>query len=401
MHQITKIFLLLLIAVSSFAQQQIRVMAYNVKGFPSNNNVAADLKIVLNQIKPTILLTVELDGSNAVSQFLNNVLSTKYKASTEVDIKWGTGNECAVFYVDSLLTYLGPAKIIPSDPRPIAEFTFVHKITNDTLTIFGVHLKAYPEDSTRRANSINDLRNRSKQLNSKSNYLVCGDFNIFTSTETAFQKLLDKSSPGYFVDMLNVNGNWNRNFQLAQYCTWSTRGGTNTRFDMILISKAVNESGGIDYIPNSFKIFGNDGGHFYTDVNSGSNSWFLNDPSVGASLKNASGHLPVYADFAFGVPTNIFNTKEIPASYVLYQNYPNPFNPFTIINYQLPTAGYVSLKIYDLLGKEVAVLVNEYQPAGIYNSQFLIGNSQLTSGVYFYQLKVGNFVQTKKMMLIK
>lgn len=401
MHQITKIFLLLLITVSSFAQQQIRVMAYNVQRFPANNNVSADLKIVLNQIKPTILLTVELDGSNAVTQFLDNVLNTKYKASTEVNIKWGTGNECAVFYVDSLLTYLGPAKIIPSDPRPIAEFTFVHKITNDTLTIFGVHLKAYPEDSTRRANSVNDLRNRTKQLNSKSNYIVCGDFNIFTSTETAFQKLIDKSSSGYFIDMLNIMGHWSDIFQFASASTYSTTD-LDTRLDMILVSPSLMTSGGIDYKTGSFKIFGNDNGnHFNKSITNGINAWFSNDPSIGASLIKASDHLPVFADFDFGVKTAIVEQKDLPLSFELKQNYPNPFNPFTIINYQLPTAGYVLLKIYDLIGRELAVLVNEYRPAGTYNSQFLLGNSQLPSGVYFYQLKVGNFVQTKKMMLIK
>lgn len=400
MSRITKISLFLLIAISSFAQQQVRVMAYNVHRFPAYNNAEADLKIVLNQIKPTILLTVELDGSSAVTQFLNNVLNTKYKASTEVNINWGTGNECAVFYIDSLLTYISPAKIISSDPRPIAEFTFVHKITNDTLTIFGVHLKAYPEDSTRRANSVNDLRNRTLQLNSKSNYLVCGDFNIFKSTESAFQKLIDKSSPGYFIDVLNLAGNWSNNYQLASASTYSTSD-LDTRLDMILISPSLQIPGGIDYKTGSLKIFGNDdGNHFNKSITSGSNSWFLNDTSIGTSLKNASDHLPVFADFDFGVGATVVK-QELPLSFELKQNYPNPFNPSTTITYKLPFAGYVSLKIYDLMGREIAILVNEYLPAGIYNSQFLIGNSQFPSGVYFYQLKVGNFIQTKKMMLIK
>jgi len=381
-------------------------MTYNVKQFPANNNVPNDLRVIVNQIKPTILLITELDGSTAVTQFLNGVLTQKYKASLDVNISWGNGNECAVFYLDSLIIYLG-SKMIPAETRPIAEFKFVHKFyPNDTLIVFGVHLKAntITGDNSlniaKRAKAIDSLRSRTTRLDGIINYMVVGDFNILTSTELAMTKLTDTSKPGYFIDMLNVSGNWNRNFQLAQYCTWSTRGGINTRFDMILISKAVNEPGGIDYVPNSFKIFGNDGGPFYTDVNSGSNSWFLNDPSIGTSLKNASDHLPVFADFDFGIGTAVVQ-QELPLSFELKQNYPNPFNSSTIITYKLPFAGYVSLKIYDLMGREIAVLVNEYLPAGIYNSQFLIGNSQFSSGVYFYQLKVGNFVQTKKMMLIK
>lgn len=92
---------------------------------------------------------------------------------------------------------------------------------------------------------------------------------------------------------------------------------------------------------------------------------------------------------------------EIPIEFSLEQNYPNPFNPSTTISYQLPTAGYVTLKVYDVLGREVATLVDENQVAGIYNSKFTTQNYGLTSGVYFYTLKTGNYVQTNKMILVK
>jgi hypothetical protein len=89
----------------------------------------------------------------------------------------------------------------------------------------------------------------------------------------------------------------------------------------------------------------------------------------------------------------------IPTKYALNQNYPNPFNPSTVINYQLPEAGQVTLKVYDVLGNEVSTLVNEFKQAGVYNAKF--SNSQLSSGIYFYKLQVGNFVSVKKMMLTK
>ncbi|MFA7418439.1 MAG: T9SS type A sorting domain-containing protein [Melioribacteraceae bacterium] len=95
------------------------------------------------------------------------------------------------------------------------------------------------------------------------------------------------------------------------------------------------------------------------------------------------------------------NTHEVPADFELSQNYPNPFNPETTIRYKLQAASNVSLKIYDALGNEVATLVNEFQQPGAYNSQFSIRNSQFSSGVYFYTLKAGSFVSTKKMILIK
>ncbi len=87
----------------------------------------------------------------------------------------------------------------------------------------------------------------------------------------------------------------------------------------------------------------------------------------------------------------------------LDQNYPNPFNPGTVIRYQIPEAGYVSLKVYDLLGREDATLVEEVKPAGSYEIEF--DGSKLSSGVYFYKLSAtggaGSYMDTKKMILIK
>jgi hypothetical protein len=86
-------------------------------------------------------------------------------------------------------------------------------------------------------------------------------------------------------------------------------------------------------------------------------------------------------------------------SYQLFQNYPNPFNPATNIKFRIPEFGFASLKVYDLLGNEVATLVDEYKPAGNYEIEF--DASKLSSGIYFYKLRAGNFIQTKKMILLK
>ncbi len=92
-------------------------------------------------------------------------------------------------------------------------------------------------------------------------------------------------------------------------------------------------------------------------------------------------------------------------NYALSQNYPNPFNPSTVINYQVADAGFISLKVYDILGKEVATLVDEEKSSGSYqvlfNAKEANNGKELSSGVYFYTLKAGNFVQTKKMILIR
>lgn len=93
------------------------------------------------------------------------------------------------------------------------------------------------------------------------------------------------------------------------------------------------------------------------------------------------------------------NGNTVPVEYALSQNYPNPFNPTTKINFALPKSGLVTMKIYDILGKEVATLVNEVKNAGTYTVDFNASN--LTSGVYFYKVSVNGFSEVKKMLLLK
>ena len=97
--------------------------------------------------------------------------------------------------------------------------------------------------------------------------------------------------------------------------------------------------------------------------------------------------------------TGVQGTVVIPKDFVLFQNYPNPFNPTTVIHYYLPVASHAVVKVYDVLGREVATLVNEQKSAGSYQVTF--DAHLLTSGVYFYSLQAGSFAETKKLILIK
>ena len=97
---------------------------------------------------------------------------------------------------------------------------------------------------------------------------------------------------------------------------------------------------------------------------------------------------------------NVINNQiRLPKKFKLHQNYPNPFNPVTQLEFGIPKLGFVSLKVYDILGKEVMTLVNETKPAGIYKIEF--NGSNLSSGVYFYRLESAEFVDIKRMILVK
>ena len=93
------------------------------------------------------------------------------------------------------------------------------------------------------------------------------------------------------------------------------------------------------------------------------------------------------------------SSSEFPSKFNLTQNYPNPFNPSTKISWQAPVGSWQTLKIYDVLGTEIATLIDEYKSSGSYDVDF--NSTNLSSGVYFYQLKVGSLIQTRKMLLLR
>ncbi len=107
----------------------------------------------------------------------------------------------------------------------------------------------------------------------------------------------------------------------------------------------------------------------------------------------------VYKTVSIPMTTGVQQVSEVPLVFALDQNYPNPFNPSTTIKYALPSESNVTLKVYNLLGQEVATLVNDVQKAGSYEATF--NASTLASGVYVYRIQAGANVETKKMMLLK
>ena len=111
-----------------------------------------------------------------------------------------------------------------------------------------------------------------------------------------------------------------------------------------------------------------------------------------------------FDDFQYGTPaTDIEESTSQIKDYALYQNYPNPFNPSTIIRYQVPKRSFVTLKVYDILGRELSTLVNEEKDNGIYSVEFSSSalGKNITSGIYFYTFKSGSYISTKKLLLLK
>jgi hypothetical protein len=159
----------------------------------------------------------------------------------------------------------------------------------------------------------------------------------------------------------------------------------------------VNAGNDTSYVLSSVSISDTIGITAYNKTYSPANE--LDSTIVNVNMTNGNESWYAYAVDTSATTGIIQSKNTILNDYGLYQNYPNPFNPSTVISYQVASIGKVNLKVFDLLGREVAMLVNEVKSAGNYKVTFNAAN--LPSGVYFYMLQAGKYAETKKLVLIK
>jgi len=163
---------------------------------------------------------------------------------------------------------------------------------------------------------------------------------------------------------------------------------------------AINPSGDIFAGATDGVFRSTDNGDTWTEINTGLTTTYVFSFAI-----NSTGHI-FAGTFGGGVLRSIESTTsvreiagELPSSFSLSQNYPNPFNPTTTIEYALPRSGDVVLAIYNLRGEEVSRFADGEQPAGYHSVIWNAAN--VASGIYFYRLQAGDFVQTRKMVLLK
>lgn len=251
-------------------------------------------------------------------------------------------------------------------------------------------------------------------LNRETGYATGGSFDIagqmFKTTDGGLnwysrivgpEPLLDL----YIIDSLNIlcaGGD----FEYGASIVRSTNSGANWSYNelgVFGISNAIgyrtqNEIWVSMNLIDSFLI-STDGGHNW-QLNPTPDNSIISDMTFADSRNGwAVGKNGVILKYNSSL-INISNTGNYtPENFILYQNYPNPFNPVTNLEFGISELGYVSLKVYDISGKEIATLVNEVKPSGNYKVSF--NGSDLPSGVYYYKLSSGKFTATRKMILLK
>jgi endonuclease/exonuclease/phosphatase family metal-dependent hydrolase len=305
---LTIIFTAFIFLSVSNSQIQHTIMSYNLLNYPGNDSGTRNpyFRTTIANIVPDILVVQEMTSQAGVNGFLNNVLnvvSSGYAAGAFID---GYDTDNAIFYKTSAFTFLTNSPI-PTSLRDINEFVLRENLTGDTLRIYSVHLKASEgsDNEQQRLAEVTVLRNITDDLPLNSDFIVVGDFNIYNSNESAYQKLKNQSSPGYFIDIFNMTGSWN-NSNYAAYHTQSPRvrafgggsnGGMDDRFDLLLMSPSLMNTGGITYVQDTYISYGNDGLHYNDSINAPPN--LAVGQIIADALHYSSDHLPILAKFTF------------------------------------------------------------------------------------------------------
>lgn len=290
---------------SAFAQDTLKVMSWNLLNYNTTTAQARNqyYRTVLRHVSPDVLVVQEMTTAAAVDSFyakvINLVFPGQFSKGTFIPDPRDTGNE--IYYRNTKVSFIANTPIHTA-LRDISEFKLYVPNATDTLRVYSVHLKASTGYETNRAAEVDSLRKVTNALPTGKYFIVTGDYNIYTSTEPAYQKLLQvtANSDGHFLDAINITGTWN-NGAYAPHHTQSTRtralpdggstGGLDDRFDMILYSRAVSQPGRIQYLTGSLTPIGNDGNHYNDSINKMPNTAVPD--SVANALYFASDHLPV------------------------------------------------------------------------------------------------------------
>lgn len=212
----------------------------------------------------------------------------------------------------------------------------------------------------------------------------------FPSKDTGYISLESFTLPNRFLKTIDRGETWTELIFRNSTPSYTQQG----------IGFINNQTGWIggSRLPSFFSFQTNDGGSSWQEIGILKNVnhfHFVND-----TLAFAAGR-SIYRYSMYPLISINKISEEIPTSFELNQNYPNPFNPSTKINFAIPKQSFVSLKVYDIMGREVATLVNENLNAGFYEYQFTTDEYQLPSGVYFYRLESNEFREVRRMILIR
>jgi Secretion system C-terminal sorting domain/Endonuclease/Exonuclease/phosphatase family len=401
----------LFITLSLFAQDTVRVMTYNLLNYgnyttycPQTTNdrddKAAYLRDIIQAIQPDVFAANEV-GANSFNLNHLDTSVMNYNGTNRYEIasysNASSSDLCNAFFYDKDKFELISMPLANSYVRDINIYKLRYKNAYPDLFMhfIVVHLKAGSgtSDKADRTTMINNLMSYITTMPSNEHYYILGDFNIYTSTETAFQALINPSNTYVvFDDPINKIGSWNNNSTYKDYHTQSTHtisgchasGGMDDRFDMILLSTdLLNQSNGVHYINGSYTTFGQDGNRFNSSVISPTNTAV--STTMANTLYQMSDHLPVYLDVKLesnmvGLEKETNNTN--------IQIYPNP------------TKGKITIQCKDMQQLEILDITGKQLYKQAFSSDIVdIDISTFSKGLYFVKVTTKDAVAVERIVL--
>jgi len=407
------------------AQDTLTVMTYNLLNFnnytsyctQSNNNVndkIGYLKTITAYVLPDIVGFNEIHASNATIQLiLDSVLNSNgVKTYSRIQYINSSNSDIvsSIFYNNKKLKFYS-TNYLQTDLRDVIILNLYYngqelQTNHDTvfIRVMQAHLKAgsTSSDQDQRAQETNVIMNYLNSLGNSKNTILMGDFNVQSSTETSFQNLINYSNTNVrFYDPANKLGTWNNNSSFALYHTQAaqlnsngctTGGGLDDRFDFILASFAImNNLYKVKYVPNSYKVIGQDGNHFNQSVDNPAN--YSVPTNVLSALANMSDHLPVTLKLAVQQTPFIGIEEEN-----LKQFNIKPYswnNNELILSIQGEYNGNLEINIYDLMGRKMF-----YTTKMLTNEETLISiqTPSLHEGLYLVQCQLKGINKSLKVI---
>lgn len=316
---------LFLCSINLNAQETFKIMFYNLLDFPSEEPLSRiqDLNYVLGAYQPDLLMVCELNdfgGGEAILEGIHQTynphmaMATFFSNTSDDTIGDQNDLQNIIFYNTNTFTLLSQ-DIIPTLFRDFNRYTLrlntLDQISNPIiLDVFVCHLKASDgiENENLRKEMVDDLiaylNDPSNDFDHNSHVILAGDFNVYSSSEPAFQELINPTNTISFIDPANRIGNWHNNVSFVDVFTQSTRtvtflggssGGLDDRFDFIMTSENMQSDATLSFVPDSYNVFGNNNNPdcYNSEVNSSDCSGVEYDQALRDALYYFSDHLPV------------------------------------------------------------------------------------------------------------
>lgn len=412
-RRVILLFIPLLLSTSLFSQENLKIMYYNLLKFPDVPARADTLKNIIQHVQPDIFIVNELkslQGANLIMTRAMNVDGVSHYAQAVFQDANGTDTDNHLYYNSNKIGLVYQRNINAS-PRALSEYKVYYKDpnlaqTNDTtfLYLYGCHLKAgnsgnsTPTEAQQRYTAAQALKNYLTTNSRTSNVIVGGDFNMYTSSESAYTELTTGGTVNLF-DPIGQAGSWNNNYNYRNVHTQSTRasgvsnpyaggstGGMDDRFDIIFVSNDIlNGSQGAKYVTNSYEAVGQDGEHYNGSINNGYNYAVPQD--VASSLFYMSDHLPVLLEVTVGGPVSVQQHEELITDLTFDSN-----NKILTVYFEKEFSN-LDLSVYTLSGKKV---VSKQLKNNMLVSEYF---SNLSAGMYIVNLLVDGQPVSAKIMV--